>query len=120
MFIVELLDFAGPQSVFEVEDDGTATEVWNNSALPSGFDLFAAFEIAAGPNGELAITSNGGDASEDNVFRLLDLNSNGDYLNSGETIAYAARSLNGLFPKRPRALAYRTPLEAPTAVPEAA
>ena len=120
LFTVELLDFAGPQSVFRIEDGATAlaTEVWNSTVLPDEFSLFAAFSIAAGPGGELAITSNGGDPNEDTVFRLLDLNGDGDYFDDGETVVYASRALNGLFPERPRAVAYRTPASDPVSVPE--
>ncbi|MEO0825510.1 MAG: PEP-CTERM sorting domain-containing protein [Cyanobacteria bacterium J06639_16] len=120
LFTLELLDFAGPQSIFKIEDGATAmaTEAWNNTALPDEFSLFAAFSIAAGPNGELAITSNGGDPNEDNIFRLLDLNQDGDYFDQGETIVYASRQLNGLFPERPRTVAYRTPTPDAASVPE--
>lgn len=65
-----------------------------------------AFSLATGPDGELAIASNGTDANEDNIFRLVDLNSDGDYLDADETIVYASRQLTGFFPERPRVVEY--------------
>ena len=108
LFTLELLDFAGPQSIFRIDDGAsvTTTEVWNSTALPDGFELFAAFSIDVGLNGELAITSNGGDASEDNVFQLIDLNGDGDYFDEGETVPYLSRLLTSNVPERPRAVAY--------------
>ncbi|MEM6403640.1 MAG: DNRLRE domain-containing protein, partial [Cyanobacteria bacterium P01_D01_bin.116] len=107
LFTLELLDNDGPQSVFKIEDGETitATEVWNSTALPEGYELFAAFSIASGPGGELAITSNG-DANEDNVFRLLDLNDDGDYFDDGETIPYLSRLLTSTVPERARVVEY--------------
>lgn len=108
LFTVELIDFAEPQSVFKIEDGATTTttEVWNSTALPEGYALGAAFSIAADADGELAITSNGGDANEDNVFRLLDLNEDGDYFDAGETIPYLSGLLTSTVPERARVVEY--------------
>jgi len=109
LYTVELLDFAGPQSVFKIDDNNgaaTTTEVWNSTAVPSGYVSSVAFSIAAGPNGELAITSNGGDANEDNVFQLVDQNGDGDYLDAGETVPYLSRLLTSTVPVRPRVVEY--------------
>ena len=110
----ESLDFAGPNSVYRLTDkDGSgdintaneATEVWNTDALPAGFASFSNFSIALGPDKELVVTSNGGD-SENNLFRLVDANDDGDYFDTGETIPYLAASLTGTIPERARAVEY--------------
>ncbi|NEP63526.1 MAG: hypothetical protein F6K31_42625, partial [Symploca sp. SIO2G7] len=108
LYTIELLDFAEAQSVFRVDDGETvtATEVWNNTAVPAGYASFAAFSVAAGPNGELAITSNGGDPNEDNVFLLIDSNGDGDYLDDGETIPYLSQLLTNTVPVRPRVVEF--------------
>ncbi|MEL6489604.1 MAG: calcium-binding protein [Cyanobacteria bacterium J06634_6] len=108
LFTVELLDFEGPQSIFKIEDGEsvTTTEVWNSTAVPEGYVSSVAFSIAAGPNGELAVTSNGGDPNEDNVFRLVDANGDGDYFDAGETIPYLSNLLTSTVPVRARVVEY--------------
>lgn len=110
----ESLDFAGPNSVYRLTDkDGSrdintaseAVEVWNTDALPAGFEVFNGFSIALGPNKELVVTSNGGD-SENNLFRLVDTNDDGDYFDAGETIPYLAANITGTIPERARAVEY--------------
>ncbi|NEP18507.1 MAG: hypothetical protein F6J97_16665 [Leptolyngbya sp. SIO4C1] len=110
----ESLDFAGPQSLYRLTDeDGSgdinaaneATEVWNTDALPAGFKVFSGFSIALGPDQELVVTSNGNDA-ENNLFRLVDRNGDGDYFDADETIPYLAASLTGAVPERARAVEY--------------
>ncbi|MEM9154824.1 MAG: hypothetical protein AAGB13_07255 [Cyanobacteria bacterium P01_F01_bin.33] len=116
----ESLDFEGPQSVFRLSDgDGSgaidnpneAVEVWNTDAIPAGFASFSGFSIAFGPDRELVVTSNGNE-SENNLFRLVDLNNDGDYFDANETISYAAQSLTGTIPDRARAVEYaQTPVK---------
>ncbi|MEL6351882.1 MAG: hypothetical protein AAFR58_08960 [Cyanobacteria bacterium J06627_28] len=108
LFAVELLDFEGPQSIFKIEDGEsvTVTEVWNSTAVPAGYASSVAFSIAAGPNGELAVTSNGSEPSEDNVFRLIDNNGDGDYFDEGETIPYLSNLLTSTVPVRARVVEY--------------
>jgi len=110
----ESLDFEGPQSIYRLRDrDGNNTinevneafEVWNTDALPAGFGSFSGFSIAIGPDRELVVTSNGGD-TENNLFRLVDSNGDGDYFDAGETITYLAQSVNGTVPERARAVEY--------------
>ncbi|MEM9265564.1 MAG: hypothetical protein AAGA46_08580 [Cyanobacteria bacterium P01_F01_bin.13] len=110
----ESLDFSGPNSVYRLSDqDGSgdinaaneATEVWNTDALPAGFATFSNFSIAVGPDNELTLTSNGRE-SEDNLFRLVDTNGDGDYFDAGETIPYLAASVAGTVPERARAVEY--------------
>lgn len=115
VYVLELLDFSGPQSLFRltdndgsgsIDDAGEAMEIWNNSLLPSDFELFAAFSVAIDPFGNFALTSNGGSANQDNVIFLTDLDGNGDYFGAGETNIWASREISGDFPVRPRAVAF--------------
>ncbi|MEM9948060.1 MAG: hypothetical protein AAF810_18640, partial [Cyanobacteria bacterium P01_D01_bin.36] len=110
----ESLDFDGPQSIYRLRDRtgsntidqvNEAFEVWNTDALPAGFESFSGFSIAVGPNREIVATSNGGD-SENNLFRLVDSNGDGDYFDAGETITYLAQSVTGEIPERARAVEY--------------
>ena len=113
----EALDFAGPLSVYRLTDlNGSGDidqadevrEVWNSDLLPEGFGAFAGFSIAASENGDVVITSNGSTANpgEDSVYRLVDLNGDGDYKDAGETIVAVSRAIVPDFAVRPRALAY--------------
>lgn len=114
------------QSVFRLTDENNsgnidlaseALEVWNPSVIPTGFAFgVGAFSLATGPKGELSITSNGTEANEDNVLRLIDLNSDGDYLDEDETIVYASRELNGFFPERPRVVEYGKTVPEPSSI----
>ena len=115
----ESLDFAGPQSVYRLRDRNNSNtidaanevfEVWNTDALPAGFGVFNGFSIAIGPNRDLVVTSNGS-GNENNVFRLSDLNQDGDYFDAGETLPYLASSLTGNIPDRARAVEFaQTPV----------
>jgi len=119
VYALESLDFEGPSSVYRLTDlDGSgdinsadeATEVWNTSTLPDGFLSFNGFSIAASvnqglANNELVVTSNGGEG-ENNLFRLVDANGDGDYFDSDETVVYLAQSLTGDIPERARAVEY--------------
>ncbi|MEM8828061.1 MAG: hypothetical protein AAGE96_01730 [Cyanobacteria bacterium P01_G01_bin.19] len=95
-------------SVLKIEDGDspTTTEVWNSDAVPEGFSFDVGFSVAAGKNNELAVTSNGFDDNGDNIFRLVDLNGDGDYFDDGETIPYVSRLVNGSFPERPRVVEF--------------
>ena len=126
VFLWEFLDFAGPQSVVRLDDlDGSGVidadaewaEIWNTTFLPDGFNTFAAFGMAAAPDGSLLLTSNDGDAAGDNLVRLLDLNGDGDYLDAGETFLWLARSAQGTYPDRPRAVAAYAPIPLPAGLP---
>ncbi|NEP42558.1 MAG: PEP-CTERM sorting domain-containing protein, partial [Okeania sp. SIO2H7] len=91
-----------------------ALKVWEPSTIPTGFDFGAGFSVATGPSGELSITSNGSQPNEDNVFRLIDLNGDGDYLDADETIIYSSRELTEFFPVRPRVVEYAKSVPEPT------
>ncbi|MEL6554563.1 MAG: hypothetical protein AAFQ63_14000, partial [Cyanobacteria bacterium J06621_11] len=43
---------------------------------------------------------------ENNLFRLVDSNGDGDYFDSGKTIVYLSQSVNGTTPERARAVEY--------------
>ncbi|MEM9212789.1 MAG: SGNH/GDSL hydrolase family protein [Cyanobacteria bacterium P01_F01_bin.150] len=109
LYVVELLDFSEAQSVFRIDDNNgsaTVTEVWNNTAVPDGYLSSVAFSIAASDNGMLAITSNGVDPNEDNIFQLTDLNGDGDYFDEGETVPFLSRLDTDTVPERPRVVEY--------------
>ncbi|PID42678.1 MAG: hypothetical protein CSB48_08865 [Proteobacteria bacterium] len=115
LVIWEFLDFQGPQSVFRLTDvdnnnvidsSGEVKEIWNSDYLPNGFESLVAFAVAAGPDGELMLTSNGGDDNQKNLIRLMDLNSDGDFFDVDETIVFASPATNGSYPGRPRAISY--------------
>jgi Ca2+-binding RTX toxin-like protein len=89
-----------------IDSLGEVQEVWNTSKLPAGFDNSVGFSIAAAANGDLAVTSNGGAANQRNVVRLTDLNGDGDYMDSGETIIAGSNALDPTFGDRPRSLAF--------------
>lgn len=129
VFVMEFLDFSGPQSLFKltdlngngtIDDAAEAEEVWNDTALPTGFELFANFDIAVDAQGNIVLTSNGGSASpnQDNVVLLSDLDGNGDYFGTGETIIWTSRALTGDFPDRPRAVAFNNKTLIAVAEPE--
>ncbi|MEM1170981.1 MAG: PEP-CTERM sorting domain-containing protein [Cyanobacteria bacterium P01_H01_bin.35] len=92
-----------------------ALKVWEPSNIPTGFDFgVGAFSVATSSSGELSITSNGSQPNEDNVFRLIDLNGDGDYLDADETTIYLSRELTGFFPVRPRVVEYAKGVPEPT------
>ncbi len=125
VYLWEFLDVSGVQSLFKLTDlDGSgsidavieADEIWNTSYLPDGLTSFAAFAVAATEGGDIYLTSNASDAEGDNLFRLSDLNGDGDYLDAGETIGFLSRSVQGALPERARGVAGYTPI-APAVVP---
>ncbi|WP_282608293.1 hypothetical protein [Pelagibius sp. Alg239-R121] len=115
LYIWEFLDIGAPQSLFKLTDlDGSGiiddvlevSEIWDTTLLPSGFESFAGFGVAVDADGNIVLTSNGGDANQDNIFLLQDLNGDGDYRDAGETGIWLSRQANGSFPDRPRAVAF--------------
>ena len=76
-----------------IDNASEVQEIWNEALVAGlGVQLGNAFSLAIGENGELIIVSAGSDV-KDNVFRLVDLNGDGDYLDDGETILWV--SANG-------------------------
>lgn len=105
----------GASHVFRLTDlngNGTidaaneAKEVWNTSFLPEGFGNSVGFSIAADENGDIAVTSNSGTASERNVVHLTDLNNDGDYMDAGETVIFTSNALDPDVGQRPRSVAF--------------
>ncbi len=89
-----------------IDDASEITEVWNESLVPPGFTLSSSFDMAVGPDGELLVTSAGA-TSSDNIFRLVDLNHDGDFLDAGETIVWAdGGGGSGVFIDNPRTIQY--------------
>lgn len=103
------------QSVYRLTDlDGSghinsaaeATEVWNESWVPTGVSMGFSYGLAIGPGGELSVGS-AGSTLLDNIFRLVDLNGDGDFLDPGETILWANGGAgSGQFIDNPRSLEY--------------
>nr|WP_298682492.1 hypothetical protein [uncultured Dongia sp.] len=89
-----------------IDDAGEVKEVWNTSFLPAGFGNSVGFSIAADENGDLAVTSNSGTATERNVVHLSDLNNDGDYMDAGETVIFTSNSLDPDVGQRPRSVAF--------------
>lgn len=60
------------------------SKIWNESSVADlGVELGSAFGFAIGPDGEMILVSAGAD-SKDNVFRLVDLNGDSDFMDEGE------------------------------------
>ncbi len=112
----EALDFeTGVSSVLRLTDlDGSGAidqpnetvEIWNTEQLPSVFENFAGFSIAADGEGRIALTSNDSDRFGDNVYILDDLNGDGDYFDVGETNILASRAFDDSALDRPRAVEF--------------
>ena len=85
------------QTLFRLTDinsDGTINdvsevlEIWNESLVTDlGVELGSAFGMALGPEGEILITSAGRD-NKDNLFRLLDLNGDNEFVDFARTSEY--------------------------------
>lgn len=122
-FDVATLSFL-PNSVYALTDldssgmidaVGEAVEVWDGSFVPAGLAQAASFSVFADDSG-LFVTSNGSDANEDNIFRLIDLNNDGDFFDSGETTAWLSFFESGSAPVRARAVTGYAPV-APIPLP---
>ena len=92
----------------DIDQASEVQEVWNSGLMPAGFENSVGFAIAASANGDIAVTSNGTAANQKNVMRLTDLNGDGDYLDTGETILLASNALDASFGQRPRSLGFYT------------
>jgi hypothetical protein len=116
LFIAEASS-SDPQKVFrltdlnasnDIDDVSEVLEVWNEGLVPAGLELGSTWALAIGPGGELLVGSAGADA-KDNIFRLVDLNGDGDFLDNRETIAWATGHGSGLFVDYARSLYYIVP-----------
>lgn len=80
-----------------IDDVSEVQEIWNEFLVDAlAVELGSAFSLAVGPDGELTIVSAGSDI-KDNVFRLLDLNGDGDFFDAGETTLWASGNGRGAF-----------------------
>ncbi|MFV0361158.1 VPLPA-CTERM sorting domain-containing protein [Tropicimonas sp.] len=110
--VMRLTDLDGSGAIDAL---GEAREVWNTSLLGDSFEFLAGFSMAlSNVTGELLITSNAGSDIGDWVIRLFDLDGNGSFWGEGEWSAVLARSENGEYPQRARAVAF---YDQPAAVP---
>jgi hypothetical protein len=117
LYISESLTSVDPQKVTrlidlngsgDIDDASEVLEVWNEDLVPAGYFLGASWALAIGPGGELLVASSGTDEN-DNVFRLLDLTGDGDFLDHGETIVWASGHGSGVFVDNARSLEYIVP-----------
>lgn len=109
------IDLTGSHQVFRLVDldgsgsidaAGEATEVWNDTFLPVGFDALAAFDIAFAEDSLFWISNAGGSSPEgDSIYRLTDLDQDGTFFGAGETAVWSSRTLTGDVPSRGRSLA---------------
>jgi hypothetical protein len=88
-----------------IDQPNETEEVWNESLVPAGLELGSSFGAGIGPGGEVMIGSAGADI-RDNMFRLIDMNGDGDFLDAGETIAWATGNGSGVFTDNPRSMEY--------------
>lgn len=91
-----------------INDPGEVQAVWSEAQVPPGYTLESAFTISVGPGGEMMVGSSGAEIG-DNVFRLLDLNGDGDFMDAGETIVWLSGNGAGAPAERVRALCYALP-----------
>jgi hypothetical protein len=77
------------------------------------FDI--GFGLAVGPNDDLMLALNSGDAAGRAMVRLTDLNGDGDYLDDGETVVWGSAVGEGGFIARARTVEFiaRVPMPAP-------
>lgn len=72
-----------------IDNSSEVMEIWNESLVAAlGVELGSAFGLAMGPNGEISIVSAGAD-SKDNIFHLIDLNGDLDFMDTGETVLWS-------------------------------
>jgi len=117
LYISESLTSVDPQKVSclidlngsgDIDDSSEVVEVWNEDLVPAGYLLGSSWSLAIGPGGELLVSSAGTD-EKDNVFRLLDLTGDGDFLDHGETIVWVSGHGSGIFVDNARSLEYIVP-----------
>lgn len=96
----------------QIDDATEAVEVWNDSALPDGFDFSLGFSVAADEDGRVVLTANSF-ASTNDVIELQDLNADGDFLDEGETVVFGVEGPDSI--GRSRSLAFYEGAPAPAA-----
>ncbi|MEM7252285.1 MAG: hypothetical protein AAF493_12765 [Pseudomonadota bacterium] len=70
-----------------IDDESEVELIWDESQIPPDVELGTSFGITVTFEDEVYLTSGGSDL-QDNVFRLVDLDGDGRYLSTGETIAW--------------------------------
>jgi hypothetical protein len=117
LYISESLTSVDPQKVCrlidlngsnDIDDQSEVMDVWNEGCVPPEVAMGSSWALAIGPGGELLVASSGGDEA-DNVFRLVDVNEDGDFLDENETILYAKGNGSGVFVDYARAMDYALP-----------
>jgi len=96
-----------------IDDAGEAVTIWDD--VIAGVDTGVTFSLAALSTEEILLTSSTGA-----LFRLLDLNGDGDFVDDGETISFLSADEQGSIPVRPRAvIGYESvaPVPVPPALP---
>jgi hypothetical protein len=101
--VYRLTDLDGSGAIDQASE---AALVWDENHVPDGYLMASSFGMAVGPNSELLVGSAGA-AEADNIFRLIDLNGDGDCMDAGETIIWAdGGGASGVFIDNPRSLEY--------------
>jgi len=113
---VYALDFLGDTILRYTDLDGNdeidvtteAELIWDAVA---GNNEGALFDFAIRGNEALVTNNSFGDfrngiPADDAIFRLVDLNGDGDFLDPGETTNFILNSLQGTYPVRPRSVIY--------------
>jgi len=116
-YISESLTTVDPQNVTRLTDLNASGDIddasevfiaWDENCTPPGYLMGSSYGMAIGPGGELMVGSAGTD-DKDNMFRLVDLNGDGDFLDDGETILWAKGNDAGVFIENPRSMEYILP-----------
>jgi hypothetical protein len=84
--VYRLTDLDGSGAIDRADE---AMLVWDENHVPPGYRMGYSFPMAIGPGGELMVGSDDGGFQGDNIFRLIDLNGDGDFMDEGETIVWA-------------------------------
>lgn len=71
-----------------IDHPSEAVLVWTEGGIPPPAVAGGTNGLAVGPGGELAVASSATADAGDNVFRLLDLTADGDFLDADETIVF--------------------------------
>ena len=117
LYISESLSSVDPQKVCrlidlngsnDIDDASEVFEVWDETCVPPEVELGSSYALAIGPGGELLVASSGSDIA-DNIFRLVDVNDDGDFLDDGETILWAKGNGSDVFVDYARSLDYALP-----------
>jgi hypothetical protein len=93
----------------DINDASEVQFVWDETYIPPPYAMGSSFGMAIGPGGEL-LAGSAGSSSQDNAFRLIDLNGDGDCIDAGETIVWVdGGGASGVFIDNPRCMEYIMP-----------